>query len=841
MYINQQKLTDKALFEYYMVSSSRETEVYSTIPFYLSREAYKNMVDSTTILNGLVNRLLRKMIDENCFEDVLLDEFELKDEILNLNKNILPFFWARYDAFEREEGGIFISEFNYDKPCAQREMLMSDIMKPHNNPNGRFAKDFAEGFKKAWLDFSKSNASRKTNTEITANTENTEDTCPTVAILVDPGHYEELHLAYLYIDLLKPLNYDFIIVGAKNLYIENDNVMAFGKKVDIILRQFPTEFSDEINQYKDILKLYNEDKVLILNDPRAIVLQSKSLFATLWKMTLDNSDFISEIERKTIMDTLPYTRMFSADMEDELRLNKDKYVIKAAFGRYSEEVYIGNMCDDSEWDETIEYVKNSDKSHIIQEFCQIKKHRVLKFNGSCYEEVDAYGNFGMYMVNGNYSGISLRFSMDFLSLDENVWISSVGICDRTLNVKKYLNEDKNIKWDDINSLSAFQYGYTGGYTGWYKSFSLDYLSLQSDVYEEIVNATQSIIDIFKRTRDYVLENLDIICPVLGISDKLIKLLKKGHTDKLTFIGRFDWVMDSVGNLKLLEFNSETPAGMMESLVLAPMIKKELNIEVKDPNEHMNELIGKCFLDIINDYQKVKSIENIGVATSTFGEDWYNTTIILEQLKHLPYNFCLGEIAGLAAKNGKLKLYDSEIDAVYRYFPLDWFEKDEYYNGVLEAMEEKTLSINPPSTIITQSKAFLALVHELRNSGFYEESECNVIDKYLPKTYLVAKKALGGIFCAKPYFEREGNSVSFSFKQPFLNSDINEYVFQEWIDIQSIDLDIDTTATTSKEIVYPIIGTYVIGEQFGGIYTRVGSSITNKWAVFLPTYIESLRS
>lgn len=820
MYMNQKKLTEKALFEYYMVSSTRETEVYSAFPYYLNKETYVNMVESTVVLDRLVNRLLKKMLKENSFKDIVLDDFQFKEEVFGLNIDLPPFFWARYDAFEREEGGIFFSEFNYDKPCAQREIAMSDMMQPHNNPNRNFSINFLEGFKRAWQNFS------------------IENKTPVVAILVDPGHYDELHLAYLYIDLLKPLNYKYIIVGGNNLYVENNEVMAFNQRVDIILRQFPTEFSYEINQYGDILKLYNEGKILMLNDPRSIIIQTKSLFATLWNLVEENSDFLSEIEKKTIKQTLPYTKIFDMKSIDELRENKDKYVIKAAFGRYSEEVYIGKMHSVSEWEETLEYVSKSEKFHIIQDYCQIKKQRVLKYNGPCYQEVDAFGNFGLYMVDGDYSGVSLRFSTDFLSLDESVWISSVGVRDRTLQIKSYLDDDKNIKWDNINTYTAFSHGYTGGYTGWYQSFSLDQLVLQNEVYKELVEATQSITSIFKKVRDYVLDNIDIICPILGISDNLIKLIKNEYTDKFTFIGRFDWVMDSVGNLKLLELNSETPAGLMESIVLTPVIRKELNISYEDPNLQMSNLICKCFVEIINDYKKLKKIDNIAFISTTFGEDWYNTKILYEQLKHLPYNVEHGEISGIDASKGKLKIYGNELDAIYRYYPIDWLDTDKYYDGVITAMKHNTLSINPPSTIISQSKAFLALIYELRNNGFFENDEGSIIDKYIPKTYLMPRKSLGGIFCAKPYLEREGNSVAFSFKEPFLSRDIDEYIYQEWIDIQSISLDIKTTANSSKEIVYPVIGTYIVGEQFGGIYTRVGSSVTNKWAVFLPTYIEN---
>jgi glutathionylspermidine synthase len=819
MYINQQKLTEKALFDYYMVSSAWDEYIYSTFPYYLDKCSFNAMVDSAIVLDRLVNRLLNKIIEEKSFSCIAIDDFECKKEIFGLTLDLPPFFWARYDAFEREEGGIFFSEFNYDKPCGQREIAMSDMMNPHNNPNKNFSVKFAEGFRSIWNSFSGG------------------DRAPLVAILVDPGHYEELHLAYLYIDLLKPLNYNFIVIGGNNLYVENGYAAAFGQKIDIILRQFPTEFSSEINQFKDIIKIYNDGKVLILNDPRSVIIQAKSLFATLWELAEHDSDFLSDIEKNVIKKTLPYTVLFDANMAEELRAYKDKYVIKAALGRYSEEVYIGKMHTDAEWNETIEYVVNSEKIHVVQHYCQTKKQRVLRYNGNCYEEVDAYGNFGIYMVNGDFSGICVRFSEDFLSLDESVWISSVGVRDRALNICKYVGQDSELKWDEINDYAAFEHGYTGGYTGWYKSFSLDYLMLQRDVYEELVKATERITVIFKKVRDYVLKNIDVIGPVLGISDNLLELIKVQCTDMFTFIGRYDWVMDSVGNLKLLELNAETPAGMMESLIINPAVKEKLNIEAQDPNKNMDQLICTGFNNIVKDYKENNSIKNIGFVSSTFGEDWYNTTVILEQLNKLPYDFKLGEISGIKADGGKIKLYGSELDEIFRYYPLDWFDKDEYYNGVISAMKYKTLSINPPSTIISQSKAFFALIYELRKNNFFDKEECIIIDKYIPRTYLSYSKVFNGIFCAKPYFEREGKNVAFSFKQPFLSREIKDYIYQEWIDIQSISMDIHTVQGSSKEIVYPVMGTYIVGEQFGGIYTRAGSSITNKWVVFLPAYVE----
>jgi glutathionylspermidine synthase len=553
---------------------------------------------------------------------------------------------------------------------------------------------------------------------------------------------------------------------------------------------------------------------------------------------VDKDDpFLSAEERNVIIKTLPYTTIFSSERLEELLKNRDKYVVKAVFGRYSEEVYIGKMHSDEEWKETLQYVTESDKFHIIQEFCPIKREKVLKYNGFSYGEIDAFGNLGIYLVDGEFAGVSLRLSSDYLSLDDIVWINSVGIRDYSFKLRKYTEKDRAKKWIQINDKAAFEHGYTGGYTGSYESFSLDALLLDKAVFHELKAATEQISYVFKKVTEYVRANNTLICPILGIHGELIDLTVQNYANVLSFVGRMDWVLDSKGCLKLLEFNSETPAGLMESTVLNEYIQRELGIEDKNPNTEMKQMIRECFLKIIGDYKKHLDIENIGIVTSSYSEDWFNTTIIYDQLKNTCFNIQIGEISGLSAKKGKLQLYGTQIEAVYRYYPLDWLDKDDYFAGVIDGLKYNSLSINPPSTLISQSKAFFALVYELMYKGFFNEEENELIKRYIPRTALLPHKSFEGFYCAKPYFGREGAEVAFSFKETFAMPKEEDFIFQEWIDIQPVSLDIHTISSVKQEIAYPILGTYVIGDKFGGIYTRAGGSITNKWAIYLPTYVE----
>jgi len=803
-----------------MVSSFRENEVHSPFPYCLDKRLFDQMVMSAHVLNGIVVRITEELIKHPESMPFQMGDFPLKDDILSLNLPMPPMFWVRYDAFVRADGGIFFSEFNYDKPCAQREIMISEMLAPENSPNFHFRSAFIENFRAL------------------CNSAFEKKERPTIAVVLSPTHDEEVHLSYLFMDLLKDLNCDFVIAGIDNLYVQDHLVWAFGKPVDLILKQFPTEFLHQNEHMQDILALYEKGNVVIINDPRSIIGQTKSLFAYLWSLVNSNSSFVSDHEKNVIRDTIPYTKHFNPDDIEHLILNQEKYVIKAVYGRYSEQVYIGCMLTKDEWKQIIDEVENDEQLHIVQEFCPIKKENILRYNGEVFEETLAHGNFGIYLSNNQFCGTCVRWSPDYLSADDCVWISPVSTRECSIQMSHLFGEnDYRRIWNSINETAAFSYDFTGGYTGNQQSFALQSLILDQRTYNEMKVATECMTLLFKKTAQYAIENSTFIFPILGFSEEVSLMLSKYSTYFDAFISRFDWVFDVKGNLKVLEYNSETPAGIMESVVLNELILKESGKQLSNPNEHMLELIKSRYKTILNVYKKTNPMNNIGFVSLAYPEDWYNTKIVYDIVKDMSYNISLGEVSGLEAKNGKLFLYGTPMDAIYRYYPLEWFSKDPYYEGVMDAFGLDTPSINHPSTLITQSKAFLALIWELYQVDFYSEEEKGFVHKYIPFTSLDPTKIAYGDYVAKPYYGNEGEGVTFaihSTKDEFTDQDM---IFQQRIDIQSVNLDVYTTLSKSVDVVYPVLGAYVISEQFAGIYTRAGGTITDKNAIFVPTYVK----
>lgn len=809
-------LTDKLLFDYYMIDSRRKDSIFSPAPFYLEKEIAEHMKISAEIIDALVQRIVKNInTDFNDFIDYI-PNFNYKKEILNLEVPLSPVFWTRFDGFIRENGGIFFSEFNYDKPCAQREILASEYLYAKNNINKGFKENFINSYKTIASKFFKE--SRNFNT----------------AILIDPCHLEESRLAYLYTEILEDTNFRFIPVGPKNLKVINGELFAFGKeKIDIILRQFPTEHLDEVTDIELILDLYNKEKILILNDPRIIVAQCKNLFSFLWKLTLNNDKRLTDIEKEVIRTTIPYTVPFKKEYINEITNNKNKHVLKPIYGRYSEDVFIGILYNDEEWNNVINYVLEKSDSFILQEFCPIHKDSVTAAYKDRLIPKEAFGNFGVYLIEGKVQGFCTRWNESYLTCDESTWITPIGISTNSLKVMNSSLKDRKKLWNKVTDKAMMEYDFTGRYFRNKEYIGLDSVVINKEKFLELKAACEDICEIFKKAQNLVISNINTFAEVLGI-EGLNNLAIQNYTDAFTFLGRMDWCLNSKGDWRLLEFNSETPAGLVESIGVSKIIKEELNIKLENPNEDMPNTVKNVFHKILKDYEKIKPIKNIAILSTTYYEDWYNVSAIYNIVKDIPYNIIMGNIFDVKVLNDKVYLYDTPLDAVFRYYPLDWFIKDGN-EEMLKAMELNTLSINPPHTIITQSKAFLALIFELKNQGFFSDKDNKIIDKYIAPTSFDVENLNTVDICIKPLLDREGNGVILgcdALKEPEY-----DFVFQEREDIRPLDYTQYSTTGKDKKLLYPIIGTYISGDKFCGIYTRLGELITTSSCIYAPVFLE----
>src|SRR6266852_4239576 len=260
-------------------------------------------------------------------------EFHLAKDIYSGGPLGSPFFWGRFDMFERAGGGLAVLEYNCDKPAGQREIWASgDVGPTRGNPNRHARARFRHALARAWRLHSRGARPR-----------------PRLAILADPAHREEFRLAYLFGGEASALGWTWDVVGPDNLAADDGTPSAYGERVDIVLRQYPAEYLHELPAAAALLEAVRDGRLLWLNDPRAVVAQSKSMFAALWAL-VRGGQWLTRREAALVQRAVPPTGLASQPgWLDRARSRPEDWVLKPVLGRYSERVAAGAMATSTEW------------------------------------------------------------------------------------------------------------------------------------------------------------------------------------------------------------------------------------------------------------------------------------------------------------------------------------------------------------------------------------------------------------------------------------------------------------------------------------------------------------
>ncbi|MHC1747147.1 MAG: glutathionylspermidine synthase family protein [Cellulosilyticaceae bacterium] len=96
--------------------------------------------------------------------------------------------------------------------------------------------------------------------------------------------------------------------------------------------------------------------------------------------------------------------------------------------------------------------------------------------------------------------------------------------------------------------------------------------------------------------------------------------------------------------EILEFNAETPAGIVESIGLNKIIKEEQGISELNTNIQLTSKLEETFKKIMNDFEKEKPIKHIAFLTCNYYEDLFTTYALADIAKKLKgYKVSVGNI------------------------------------------------------------------------------------------------------------------------------------------------------------------------------------------------------
>jgi len=793
----------------------------------------RDLTRTAVALDGLLRRFGDGLLARDpALAGFALPDFPLAKDLYARGPLGAPYFWGRFDIFERADGGLAALEYNCDKPAGQREIWASEEIGPaRGNPNAGSRARFRRELARAWARHCLGDRRR-----------------PRLVILCDPAHREEFRLAYLFGREAQALGWEWDVVDPLTLTAEDGRAVAYGRAADIVLRHYPAEYLHELPAARALL----DACVLWLNDPRAVVAQAKSAFAALWTL-LRGGRWLTRAESLLVERVVPPTGLASqVGWLDRARARPEDWVLKPVLGRYSERVTAGALAAADEWQAALDTAAASPGDWIVQAFVPPRRRWLPSPGGPR----PGYVNWGVYLAGGRPAGISPRCQPTPLTDEGTVWWAPVvlrreargapAVLEPVPRVAREMRgRDVGRSWRAIADRQALR-GYTNTWTDGLANFTLAAVGLTPGACDELSHATLVLGRAVGRVLAHLRGRPELL-GVLGIPETLAPLCAAAPTaDEWSFVSRFDWAWTGDAGWKLLEINSDTPAGLWETASIeeevarlhpaaAPLSAGFWSALASAWRRSVERALGEGAAG------RRLSVGLVGALGAPEDGDQLRAheRAAREALPRARLQIATPE--DLAVGGGRVSLAGRTLDVLFRYYPLDWLAEPRWAPLVDAAAEGRIVLLPPAHALVVQSKAFLALLWELGGEGFFPPAEAAVIRRHVALTALGPEPFGRKPYVIKPYLEREGLGVRFSTDvAPRERRRLVEgpVVCQEELAVARVRLPVATGRGWSTEARHLIFGVFLTGNEVAGIYTRAGARITGREAVFVPALLRA---
>ncbi|MUG73680.1 MULTISPECIES: glutathionylspermidine synthase family protein [Paenibacillus] len=378
--------------------------------------------------------------------------------------------------------------------------------------------------------------------------------------------------------------------------------------------------------------------------------------------------------------------------------------------------------------------------------------------------------------------------------------------------------------------------------------------------EEMRRAAEALGRVYARTVQIVQQGEPALWTELGLPEASFGALRLRFDDTVpTMIGRFDFALTPDG-LKMLEFNSDTPTGIVEAFHANGRICAAYGAE--DPNAGCSEALGEAFERMLRLYREAgyPTERFVFSALGWHEEDAGTTRYLLQQSGVTGAAFV--PLADLRVKGERLWAPGlppagstafaepplQPVDVLYRLHALEKLAEDRDTDGyptgehVLRLIADRRLAIvNPPSGFAAQTKALQALIWNLHEADeFYTKEEHDTIRRYMLPTYLEPCFEPGTPYVAKPILGREGSSVTIYDGSGAAreSSGEQEYADQPMVYQQFTELPPIRVETANGPFDGRLLwGCFLIDGKGSAVIARVGGTITSNLSYYLPCALE----
>lgn len=333
-----------------------------------------------------------------------------------------------------------------------------------------------------------------------------------------------------------------------------------------------------------------------------------------------------------------------------------------------------------------------------------------------------------------------------------------------------------------------------------------YYQLLSSETDEIEECTYWLNKVCLEAVDYVIE--ENLFDKVGIPESHVEWIKQSwERDEHTIYGRFDLWYDGLESPKLLEYNADTPTGLLEASVIQWFWlkdKQEFGDQFNSIHEKLKDIFtvlkdkweGRFYFaalaENLEDFMTVNYLRDVSIQAG-----WDTEYINVE------------DIGWEDRRQTFVDLQDRMITNCFKLYPWEWMMKEQFSKNLLL---NKTNWMEPPWKMILSNKGILVVLSEL-----YPKN------KYLLKASL---EPLKGKYIKKPLHGREGSNVEVYDGDKLIMKTEGPYkgpwIYQEFKELPNIDGN------------YPVFGSWMVNGYACGLGIREDTNpITQNTSRFVP--------
>lgn len=363
----------------------------------------------------------------------------------------------------------------------------------------------------------------------------------------------------------------------------------------------------------------------------------------------------------------------------------------------------------------------------------------------------------------------------------------------------------------------------------------DALVLTDDEHRFLVDTARRVWAALRKVEDQVCDDAELL-DTLAVPEPLHQPIIDQRHDHPR-VTRCDFHLTDDGRWVISEFNDDVPSGFSEAAGLAQVLSDERWARRFDGlgfRGDLREALQNSFAPW----------SNVGLIHATgYSEDLQHAALVERWLEDNGHTTVLGSPANLRVEDGQAFVFDTPVDAIFRYYPGEWLGDLPNADDWNQAAEFLPM-MNPLSALASQSKRFYAAFNE-HDDIELDDADRALLDEFLPGSVylstLTPEEVLNNPkrWVLKGAFGRMGDTVRIG---PLMPKDKWKKAVHDAFDVPHIVVAqrrFDTAPLwTTRGMGYATVGVYLVDGEFAGYFSRIDKGPLIDYDSFhVPTLVE----